>query len=381
MSLIKIASLSFITLILSNKGVDRFGDWFVQYDTISDRNALSILFTGDIMQHIQQITSARDTTSDTWMYDSCFRYITPVISSADIAIANFEVTLGGKPYTGYPQFSAPDSLVPALQRAGIDVLATANNHSCDRGFKGIKRTVALLDSLQIIHTGTFSDENARDSLNPLILEKNGIILALLNYTYGTNGIPVPGPSMVNLIDTSQIRMDYEKARRKGVDEIIAFFHWGQEYLRDPDNSQRKLAAFCHRLGIRIVIGSHPHVIQPMEVLKDSLGNITEVTVFSLGNFISNQRDRFKNGGALFRITLTREEDQIQISNPEYILTWVHTPYRYGKIWFQVLPVLEFEGRKGYLSKTDSTKMAQFSEDSRAHLNTKNVNVPECLLVH
>jgi poly-gamma-glutamate capsule biosynthesis protein CapA/YwtB (metallophosphatase superfamily) len=376
MSLIKIASLSLITLLITNKGVDRFGDSDIRKRTDSD--SLSILFIGDIMQHIQQIHSAWDTATNNYVYDSCFRFIMPVISSADIAIANFEVTLGGKPYTGYPQFSAPDSLVPALTRAGMDVLATANNHSCDRRLKGITRTLTILDSLQVVHTGSFYDQADKDTLYPLILEKNGIILALLNYTYGTNGIPVPSPAIVNLIDTGLIRKDYEKARKKGVDEVIVFFHWGQEYMREPDSIQREIAEFCHRLGIRIVIGSHPHVIQPMESTPDSMGNIRDVTVFSLGNFISNQRDRYKNGGALFRMTLTRENEGIRISDPGYILAWVHTLFRNGKLSFQVLPVRETERNTGFLSKPDSARMAEFAKDSRSHLNGKNLRIPEFL---
>jgi poly-gamma-glutamate capsule biosynthesis protein CapA/YwtB (metallophosphatase superfamily) len=374
MSLFKIASLSLFAIMLTNKSVDQFSD--LNNPKPEGGESLTLLFIGDVMQHIEQINSARDAKTGQYVYDSCFNRISGLISSADLSIANFEVTLGGKPYSGYPQFCAPDSLVPALQRAGIDVLVTANNHSCDRGLKGIRRTIRVLDSLQIVHTGTFSGTMDRDTLYPLILEKNGIILGLLNYTYGTNGIPVPSPAIVNLIDTLQIRKDYDKARKKGVDEVIAFFHWGKEYMRESDTNQRKLAEFCHKLGIRIVIGSHPHVIQPMEAFSDSLGNIRDVTVYSLGNFISNQRDRYKCGGALFRITLTRDMDGIRIADPGYILAWVHAPFRYGKVWYQVLPVMEYEGNKGCLSKPDSVKMAVFTVDSRQLLNSKNLNVSE-----
>jgi hypothetical protein len=342
----------------------------------TDNDHLTLLFIGDIMQHIPQIESARDKETGTWQYDSCFKFISGVISAADLAIANLEVTLGGKPYSGYPNFSAPDSLIPALQRAGIDALVTANNHSCDRGLKGVTRTVSILDSLGIPHTGTYKDQNSRDTLNPLILERKGIILALLNYTFGTNGIPVPQPSVVDRIDTGQIRLDYIKSKRMGVDEVIVFFHWGEEYKPEPDQNQKELAAFCHRLGIRIVIGSHPHVIEPMVARKDSLGNITEITVYSLGNFISNQRDRYKNGGALFSLTLKREQDTIVIMNPVYHLAWVHTPFRTGKLWYQVLPVKQFENDSTLLSKPDLLKIREFADDSRKLLNATNVNVPE-----
>jgi poly-gamma-glutamate capsule biosynthesis protein CapA/YwtB (metallophosphatase superfamily) len=354
--------------------VNRFENSCISQEGPEDE--LSLLFIGDIMQHIPQIESARDKETGTWQYDSCFKDISGIISAVDLAVGNLEVTLGGKPYSGYPTFSAPDSLIPALQRAGMDVLVTANNHSCDKGLKGVFRTVTILDSLEIPHTGTYKDQNNRDTLNPMILERKGIILALLNYTFGTNGIPVPKPSIVDLIDTSQIRLDYNKAKRMGVDEVIVFFHWGDEYKPEPAQNQKDIAAFCHRLGIRIVIGSHPHVIEPMVATKDSLGNITDITVYSLGNFISNQRDRYKNGGALFSLTLKREQDTIQILHPGYHLAWVHTPFRNGKLWYQVLPVRRFENDSVRLSKPDLLKIREFADDSRKLLNTKNINVPE-----
>jgi poly-gamma-glutamate capsule biosynthesis protein CapA/YwtB (metallophosphatase superfamily) len=369
--------ISILTIILTLSGLqktNRFEN--PSFNKDEGKDELSLLFIGDIMQHIPQIESALDKETGTYRYDSCFKFISGVISSANLAIANLEVTLGGKPYSGYPNFSAPDSLIPALQRAGIDALVTANNHSCDRGLKGLTRTVTVLDSLGIPHTGTYKDQNSRDTLNPLILERNGIILALLNYTFGTNGIPVPKPTVVDLIDTSQIRLDYNKARRMGVDEVIIFFHWGEEYTPEPVQNQKDLAAYCHRLGIRIVIGSHPHVIEPMVAQKDSLGNIAEMTVYSLGNFISNQRDRYKNGGALFTLTLKREVDIVRLINPGYILAWVHTSTRSGKLSYQVLPVKQFENDSTLLSKPDLLKIREFADDSRKLLNATNVNVPE-----
>jgi poly-gamma-glutamate capsule biosynthesis protein CapA/YwtB (metallophosphatase superfamily) len=369
--------ISILTIILTLSGLqktNRFEN--PSFNKDEGKDELSLLFIGDIMQHIPQIESALDKETGTYRYDSCFKFISGVISSANLAIANLEVTLGGKPYSGYPNFSAPDSLIPALQRAGIDALVTANNHSCDRGLKGVTRTVTVLDSLGIPHTGTYKDQNSRDTLNPLIFERNGIILALLNYTFGTNGIPVPKPTVVDLIDTSQIRLDYNKARRMGVDEVIVFFHWGEEYTPEPVQNQKDLAAYCHRLGIRIVIGSHPHVIEPMVAQKDSLGNIAEMTVYSLGNFISNQRDRYKNGGALFTLTLKREVDIVRLINPGYILAWVHTSTRSGKLSYQVLPVKQFENDSTLLSKPDLLKIREFADDSRKLLNATNVNVPE-----
>src|SRR5690606_35570161 len=138
----------------------------------------------------------------------------------------------------------------------------------DRGRQGIERTIRVLDSLGIPHTGTFPDGVSRLTEYPLILIQNGFTLALLNYTYGTNGIPVPKPGMVNLIDTAQIRKDINKAKQIRPDAIIAFMHWGDEYQSLPNRRQRQLAEFCFQQGADLVIGSHPHVLQPMEWRKE-----------------------------------------------------------------------------------------------------------------
>ncbi|MCJ7821403.1 MAG: CapA family protein, partial [Bacteroidales bacterium] len=156
-------------------------------------STLTVLFAGDIMGHDMQIASAYDDSTGAYSYESVFKYIRPVIGGADLAFGNLEVTLGGSPYKGYPAFSSPDVLALACKNAGFDVLATANNHSADRGPKGIARTIRVLDSLAIKHTGTWLSSEARDTLNPLVISEKGIDVALLNYTYGTNGIVVPPP--------------------------------------------------------------------------------------------------------------------------------------------------------------------------------------------
>ena len=146
-----------------------------------------MLFIGDIMGHDEQIWSAENRETHLYNYDDVFKYIKPVVADADIAIANFEVTLAGPPYTGYPQFSSPSDLAGACKNMGIDYLVTANNHAADRGKKGIISTINKLDSIEIPHTGTFLNSSIRDSLSPLMIYKNGTSISLLNYTFSTNG--------------------------------------------------------------------------------------------------------------------------------------------------------------------------------------------------
>lgn len=202
-----------------------------------DTTRLSLLFIGDIMQHDSQLQSAYDAATGLYNYEPCFRYVKKYFNGADLTIGNLELTLGGKPYTGYPEFSAPDALAAALKYAGVDVLVTANNHSLDRRRKGLERTIKALDSLKMLHTGTFRDTVERMNDYPLLVSKNGINLALLNYTYGTNGIPVTKPNVVNLIDTTVIRKDLAQAKKLNPDMIIIFMHWGNEYQSMPSKQQ------------------------------------------------------------------------------------------------------------------------------------------------
>lgn len=195
---------------------------------------LSIVFAGDIMGHDAQIIGAWDDSLRKYNYEPTFRFVTDYISAADIAVGNLEVTLAGKPFKGYPQFSSPDELAIEAKNAGFDVMVMANNHCLDRGKKGMIRTHKMLDSLGFLYTGTFLHDSTREKYYPLIVEKNNIRLALLNYTYGTNGLKVDTPFVVNRLDTAQIHADLDKAKLANPDFIIVLTHWGIEYERDEN---------------------------------------------------------------------------------------------------------------------------------------------------
>lgn len=343
-----------------------------------DTTRISLLFAGDIMGHDSQIASAYDPASGQYDYTTCLASMKPYIESADIAIGNLEVTLAGPPYKGYPQFSSPDALAVAVREMGFDALVTANNHSVDRGKKGILRTISVLDSLGIPHTGTFAGEEARRNEYPLILQKNGFTLALLNYTYGTNGIPVPAPGMVNLIDTAQMRVDIHKAQQVNPDAIIVFVHWGNEYESLPTRGQRQLADYLCRLGADLVIGSHPHVLQPMEWRKEE----NKLVVYSLGNFVSGQRKRYTDGGAmayteLMKVRYKPDSAVTSIDSAGYFLQWVYRTEDENRDYYMV-PVPHAE-KDPYTFKGSAASQAafrQFVTDSRALYGEHNINVPE-----
>jgi poly-gamma-glutamate synthesis protein (capsule biosynthesis protein) len=330
---------------------------------------------GDIMGHGPQIKSAYQASEKKYNYNKVFEPLEDIISSVDFAIANLEVTLAGPPYIGYPQFSSPNELAVACKNSGMDVLVTANNHSCDRKNSGIIKTVEVLDSLNILHTGTFKNKKTREKENLLILSKNGINVGLLNYTYGTNGIPFSDPAYVNLLDFNLIKRDVINAKKKKLDKLIVFVHWGYEYKDFPSSYQKKFNDFFQKVGVDVVIGSHPHVIQPM--IYNSEGNKEFLTVYSLGNFVSNQRETRKDGGAIFRLSFEKKEGKVAISKKEYILTWVHKFMNNGKYHYQILPCANSRYNEPYFSnKSDWRKKNLFLTNSRKLLNKNNKAVKE-----
>jgi len=339
-------------------------------------SVLTLLFAGDIMGHDGQIASAYDDSTGTWSYESIFSFIAPLISDADIAIGNLEVTLGGAPYKGYPQFSSPDALAVASRNAGFDILVTANNHAADRGPKGIFRTIRVLDSLGIKHTGTWNSSEERDTLAPLMITRDSITIALLSYTYGTNGIVVPPPATVAYIDTLRAATDIAGADLKGADATIIFVHWGIEYDTLPSAGQKQTAAAYLNSGADIIIGSHPHVLQPM-IADTGSCRLSKPVVWSMGNFVSNQRARRRDGGAMVRIEMALQGDSVVITDAGYLLTWVYTPTEAGKRKYYILPCAEYENQPEFFqSSSDYDAMMLFVKDARRLLDRENVGFGE-----
>lgn len=338
-------------------------------------DTLSLLFIGDVMGHGPQINSAWVDSTEEYNYKDVFAPIGPVIQMSDFAIANLEVTLAGPPFKGYPQFSSPDALAYGLRDNGVDALVTANNHSCDRRLLGVERTIKVLDTAKILHTGTFLDKEQRDSSNLLILKKGDFRIGILNYTYGTNGLPTPAPTMVNRIDTALMSADIKLSKTQSLDKLIVFIHWGNEYQIHPSSDQINLGDFLFDHGADIVIGSHPHVIQPMKLMQDTVNNKQKFIAYSLGNFVSNQRDTYRDGGAMVKITLSKSQGVTSITNAGYILTWVHRPTIDGKVKYEVLPCALVESKE-FQDVQETEKMKLYMKLAREHFTAENVGVLE-----
>ncbi len=339
-----------------------------------DSQEVSLLFFGDIMGHGGQIQSAK-LDDDSYDYSSCFRYIEPTFRSANIVTGNLEVTFAGPPYAGYPAFTSPDALGLALKNAGVNTLVTANNHSYDKGKRGMERTIDVLEGQYFVRTGTFKDSADFQQNNPKIITVEGIRLALFNYTYGTNGIAVHQPNIVNHIVHSEMAEHLEKAKSLSPDKIIVFIHWGNEYQTTPSLAQKETTDFLFSQGADIIIGSHPHVVQPMHLLNEVVGK-EQLVVYSLGNFVSNQRKDYTDGGVMVRIELSKNENHTSITKAEHLLTWVHTPYEEGKKKYYILPASVYSGQgvpdfvpHGWEG------MNSYLEKAREVMK-KNTNIPE-----
>lgn len=310
--------------------------------SLSAQQRLTLAFVGDLMQHQAQLDAARQPDGG-YDYRPCFAHVRPLLSAPDLTVGNLEVTLGGAPYRGYPAFSAPDAYAEAIRDAGVDILLTANNHCLDRGRRGLLRTLSALDSLHIPSLGTYRDSLDRLHRYPLLVAKNGFRIAFLAYTYGTNGLRPTGGTLVNYIDRDRMLRDIHRARALRPDVIIACLHWGEEYRTLPNDAQRDLADWLLSHGVDHIIGAHPHVLQPLELRKDSLGR-KHVVAYSLGNFLSNMSAPDTDGGALLTFTLEKSPlsnaacPQTRVVECSYSLVWTARPALTGRQNYEVLPV-------------------------------------------
>lgn len=339
-----------------------------------DNPEVELFFAGDAMQHQAQLDRAKEISEVKGEYDysGCFDLIAPDIYESDYSVCNLEVPLGGGPdYTGYPCFSAPDSYAEALRNAGFDMMLTANNHCLDRRDKAARRTLTALDDLGIDHIGTYDTSAQRDTLVPFIKDINGFKIGFLNYTYGTNGIkPVDGVEIA-LIDKDKIRQEIEKTREAGAEILVVTMHWGIEYILLENGVQRDLADFLIKEGADLIIGGHPHVIQPMKVVRNEEEDKDVLVVYSLGNFISNMKTADTRGGALVRASLTRDENgKAKFSLADYDTFFAAKPNG-GKSNFRVIP----SWKEDMIPAAQLEHWKLFDRGAQKIFDTHNIRVP------
>ncbi len=303
----------------------------------------TLTVAGDIMSHMPITRAAYVAETDSYDYAPILRYAKPWVEQADLALGNLETTFSGGPdYSGFPAFNTPDALGYALKDAGFDLLSTTNNHSLDRGYSGLVRTLDTLDEIGLPHVGTYRTQEERDANHGIVVaDCGGISIAFLAYSYGTNGIPVPGdkPYCINLFNTDYattmstpntalLEADMAAARALDCDLIAVVMHWGIEYNMTQNSYQEAMAQTLVDLGADLVLGGHPHVLQPYEFLTTEAGN-SGFVCYSLGNFISNQDFDDTNSTVLLNLELKKDPvtGQTTVEDVNYVPFFMVNPGR------------------------------------------------------
>lgn len=333
-------------------------------------SSANLVFFGDAMQHQPQLTAAHQGDGN-YDYKPCFRYVEEDIRWADYAVVNLECPLGGAPYTGYPTFSAPDSYAKQLFTSGFDLLLTANNHCLDRRDRGLCRTISVLDSLGIPHIGTYVNQTVRAKQMPFITTIKGVKFAMLDYTYGTNGINIQGDVVVDFLDRELMARDIQLAREKGAQVLCVNLHWGIEYELKPVDSQKSLAQFLIDQGVDLIIGGHPHVVEPMEIRHSDKYDKDVLLVYSLGNFISNQTGIDSRGGAMVKVSVTMIGGKPKVHDARYKLFFVQKPSYRGENYV-VIP----ENRPDLLRADSKSEFNRFMERTHSLVTSHNINVTQ-----
>ena len=302
-------------------------------DSENQKEKVDTTFTmtaiGDVLCHNTQYWDAYNKDTDTYDFSYVFEDIKHYFEATDLSIGNLETSFAGKErgYSNYPTFNSPDALAYDLKEMGLDIITTAGNHCLDMGFSGLSKTIDVLDDTGLKHLGTYKTQEERDQV--FITDVKGIKIAFINYTYGTNGIPVPSDKefCVNLIDKDFIKKDIESAKSQNVDMIVACMHWGTEYRTTANEEQEELADFLFQNGVDIILGNHPHVLEPMEKRTVTLEDGTTkdgFVIYACGNFICDQNAENTRNSIILNLTITKHSDEkITIDKADYVPIYMY----------------------------------------------------------
>ncbi len=347
--------MSFLAVNIFKGKVFEINATKIANDDSSVKN-VTISAIGDIMAHDDQLKAQFDKDTNTYSFDNNFKYVKPYISKSDLAIGNLETTLAGPKakYSSFPKFNSPDELADAIKNGGVDIVSTINNHTYDRGSDGVYRTLDVLNSKDIEHVGT--QKNDEDE-NFLIKDVDGVKLGITAYSYGQvyglninyndlNNLNIFNSSYVD-IAFNEIKDTLDVMNNKESDLQVVILHWGDEYTRQPNEFQKELAKKLCDYGVDIIIGSHPHMVQPIEMIKSDENDNETLVIYSLGNFLSNQRNEILNkkyteDGVIVNIGINKNLNtgETKISNVEYIPTWVNKyNNKNGKLTYEIIPLI------------------------------------------
>ena len=323
---------------------------------------ITLAAIGDMLIHSPVYQDAK--TKDGYDFTPMLSLVRPFLEDTTISIANQETMIGGEELglSSYPAFNSPFEVGDALKSVGVDVVSLANNHTLDRGEEAIQRAISHWEQIDMMYTGAYKNEKDRDSIRVYETEE-GMSLAFLSYTYGTNGIPVPlGKAfLVNIIEKERMAAEIEEAKSKA-DVIVLSLHFGNEYERMPNEEQKELVQFAADHGVHLVIGHHPHVLQPVDWVEGKDGNQTFV-VYSLGNFLSNQDGLYKRIGGILQVTIAKTEEgrskTIEVKQPTFIPTYVTRSEKHTN--FKIVPMYQ-------LSNSQLPGFAAYYQEIKSHMS-------------
>lgn len=342
-----------------------------QVTASDDVSQVRLLAVGDNLIHIEVVQSGKQ-EDGSYSFDHLYDEIKDDIMAADIAVVNQETILGGKKlgYSGYPAFNSPTEIGDALAAVGFDVVLHATNHTMDKGLEGVTNTSMHWSNYpDITVLGINETEEDRNTIS--IIKKNGIKIAMLNYTYGLNGYKLPKdkPYLVNMLDKAEMEKDIKKAR-EAADFIIVYPHWGTEYVYAPIKSQKELVDFYYELGVDLVIGTHPHVIQPVEWVTSESGH-NMLVYYSLGNFLSYQKEPARMLGGIAHVTITKDNKDTYISDAS--ITPIITHYEHGPADYNygIYKLSEYSSEMGDIhGVSDIATQGDFSYEEALHTAKK-----------
>jgi len=361
----------------------------IQSSKTQDINEVNIVAVGDIIIHEDQLKAQLDENTGKYNFENNFKYVKTHIKAADIALANLETTLAGEEqkYTGFPLFNSPSSIVDAVEDCGFDVLSTVNNHTIDRGSLGVFSTLKEIKKRNLKSVGT----RASLGKKPYIIEEvKGMKIGIISYSYETprkgniktlNALEIPS-DVVNLINTfsyeyikedlSKIKAQIDEMKISGAEAIVFIIHWGNEFERKPNVHQESIANELCDYGVDVILGSHPHVIQPIEYITSKKTGKRSLVAYSMGNLISNQQyertnNRYTEDGLIVNIQIRKNKSskEITISEVSYIPTWVHRYSYNNKFVYEILPLTDALASKGQYNLNDEVEVwrAENSEKS------------------
>ena len=312
-------------------------------NTKPQNSKVTLMAVGDNLIH-NTLIAAGEQEDGSLDYTSLYANIKPEIEKFDIAVIDQETILGGSSfdYTGYPMFNSPWEIGEAAIDAGFDIFNCATNHTMDMGWQGIEKEIEFFSNhKEVVQLGVNADENSYDQIT--YYEKNGITFAMLNYTYGTNGIPLPEdkPWCVNLLEKEKVTKDITEAR-KHADVVIVFPHWGTENSHDISDYQEEYTKLFSDLGVDIVIGCHPHVIEPVKWVENKETGKKMLVYYSVGNFISHQIELDQLLGGMAQVTIEKHGEEIEISSAKFVPIVCHyNRGEDGKFKFNVYKLADY----------------------------------------